>query len=242
MTTFVISRCHDNRCYRPFSVVSLPDTVYGVTQTEGTRRMLIAGLEKWFQRWGIRPGGPRGKGSPSVSKGPRPPIQLLKLLKNSPREVERAHFCFTLGPSGSHLGNGINGAWRGRSLRSPPPPPPRFLQPWLIVVTFAMMHVLPPFLSRGGWGKLAGGVMWPPPPVRYLTKEEGKTQGSIYLFIYLHIQRHPQQKRWLLMSRWLWYDRNYYGREMGRIGMVGNWGKQLRVQLQPTGATHICRC
>ena len=56
------------------------------------------------------------------------------------------------------------------------------------------------------------------------------------LFVYLHIQRHPQQKRWLLMSRWLWYDRNYYGREMGRIGMVGNWGKQLRVQLQPTGA------
>ena len=32
----------------------------------------------------------------------------------------------------------------------------------------------------------------------------------IYLFIYLHIQRHPQQKRWLLMSRWLWYDRNIF--------------------------------
>ena len=25
-------------------------------------------------------------------------------------------------------------------------------------------------LSRGGWGKLAGGVKWPPPPVRHLTK------------------------------------------------------------------------
>ena len=46
---------------------------------------------------------------------------------------------------------------------------------------------------------------------------------SNYLFIYLHIQRHPQQKRWLLMSRWLWYDRKYYGREMGRIEMVGTW-------------------
>ena len=23
---------------------------------------------------------------------------------------------------------------------------------------------------RGGWGKLAGGVKWPPPPVRHLTK------------------------------------------------------------------------
>ena len=25
-------------------------------------------------------------------------------------------------------------------------------------------------LRRGGWGKLAGGVKWPPPPVRHLTK------------------------------------------------------------------------
>ena len=24
--------------------------------------------------------------------------------------------------------------------------------------------------GRGGWGKLAGGVKWPPPPVRHLTK------------------------------------------------------------------------
>ena len=39
---------------------------------------------------------------------------------------------------------------------------------------------------------------------------------QFYLFIYLHIQRLPQQKRWLLMSRWLCYDRKYYGREMGR--------------------------
>ena len=39
---------------------------------------------------GMGLGGPRGKGSPSASKGPKPPIQLLQLLKNSPREVERA--------------------------------------------------------------------------------------------------------------------------------------------------------
>ena len=32
---------------------------------------------------GTKPWGPRGKGSPSVSKGPKPPIQLLQLLKNS---------------------------------------------------------------------------------------------------------------------------------------------------------------
>ena len=41
---------------------------------------------------GTRPWGPREKGSPSVSKGPKPPIQLLKLLKNSQIEVKRAHF------------------------------------------------------------------------------------------------------------------------------------------------------
>ena len=32
--------------------------------------------------------------------------------------------------------------------------------------------------GRGGWGKLADGVMWPPLPVRYLTKEDGKHQVS----------------------------------------------------------------
>ena len=54
----------------------------------------LTGLDKWFERWvgGTRPWGPRGKGSPSVSKGPKPPIQLLQLLKNSPREEKRAHF------------------------------------------------------------------------------------------------------------------------------------------------------
>ena len=31
---------------------------------------------------------------------------------------------------------------------------------------------------RGEWGKLAGGVKWPPPPVRYLAKENGVTQVS----------------------------------------------------------------
>ena len=66
--------------------------------------------------------GPRGKGSPSVSKGQKPSIQLLQLLKNSPREVKRAHFRYTyIGSPGSHPGNVINGARRGRSL--PPPPP-----------------------------------------------------------------------------------------------------------------------
>ena len=71
---------------------------------------------------GTRPWGPRGKGSRSVSKGPEPPIQLLQLLKNSQREVKRAHFVIYWVP-GSHPGSGINGARRGRSLPVPPPPP-----------------------------------------------------------------------------------------------------------------------
>ena len=45
-------------------------------------------------------GDPRGKGSPSVSKGPKLPKQLLQLLKNSRREVKRAHFRYTLGSPG----------------------------------------------------------------------------------------------------------------------------------------------
>ena len=73
---------------------------------------------------GTRPRGPRGKGSPSVSKGPKPPIQLLQLLKNNPREVKRAHFRYILCPPGSHPGYGIYGARRGRSPPAPPPVSP----------------------------------------------------------------------------------------------------------------------
>ena len=67
--------------------------------------------------------GPPGKWSPSVLKGPKPPIQLLQLLKNSSKEVKRAHFRYILAPPGSHPANGINGARRGRSLLVPPVSP-----------------------------------------------------------------------------------------------------------------------
>ena len=46
---------------------------------------------------GLGLGGPRGKGSPGVSKGPKSPIQLLQSPKNSPREIKRAHFPYILG-------------------------------------------------------------------------------------------------------------------------------------------------
>ena len=89
---------------------------------EGEMKKMKAG-EMIPEVEGTRPWGPRGKGSPSVSKGPKPPIQLLQLLKNSSKEVKRAHFRYILGPPGSHPGDGINGARRGRSLPVSPAMP-----------------------------------------------------------------------------------------------------------------------
>ena len=84
------------------------------------------GLDKWFQRWrGLGFGGPRGKGSPSVSKGPKPPIQLLQLLKNNPIEVKRAHFRYI----GSPRVPPRRWNYWGQEGKVPPGPP-RFLQPW----------------------------------------------------------------------------------------------------------------
>ena len=74
---------------------------------------------------GLGLGGPRGKGSPSVSKGPKPPIQLLQLLKNSPTEVKRAHFRYILGPPGPTQEMELMGPGGEGPSRSP-----RFLQPW----------------------------------------------------------------------------------------------------------------
>ena len=59
------------------------------------------GLEKWFQRWrGLGLGGPRGKGSPSVSKGQKPTIQLQLFpvnSGNSARSLEIHLFSFVFG-------------------------------------------------------------------------------------------------------------------------------------------------
>ena len=72
---------------------------------------------------GLGLGGPRGKGSPSVSKGPKPPIQLLQLLKNSPREVKRAHFVIYLVPPGPTQEMGLMGPGGEGPSRSPPVSP-----------------------------------------------------------------------------------------------------------------------
>ena len=66
-------------------------------------------------------GGGRGKGSPSVSKGPKQPIQLLQLLKNSLSEVKRAHFRYILGPPGPTQELEFMGPGGEGPSRSPPP-------------------------------------------------------------------------------------------------------------------------
>ena len=83
-------------------------------------------------RWrGPGLGGPRGKGSPSVSRGPKPPIQLLQLLKNSPREVKGPIFVIYWVPPGPTqemelMGPGGEGPSRSTpvSPAMPSPPPP----------------------------------------------------------------------------------------------------------------------
>ena len=86
---------------------------------------MYAGLEKLFKRCrrGLGLGGLRGKGSLIVSKRPKPPIQLLQLLKNSPRERKRAYFRYILGPPGSHPGDGIIGSEGEGPSRSIPVSP-----------------------------------------------------------------------------------------------------------------------
>ena len=68
---------------------------------------------------GLGLGVPRGKGSLSVAKGPKPPIQLLQLLKNSPKEVKRAHFGIYRVPPGPTQEMEL----MGHGGEGPPPPP-----------------------------------------------------------------------------------------------------------------------
>ena len=89
-----------------------------------------------------RPWGPRGKGYPNVSKGPKPPIQILQLLKNSPREAKRAHFRYILVPPDPTQEMKLMGPGGGGPSRSPPP---RFLQPCIQPVS-----VLISLKSKGG--------------------------------------------------------------------------------------------
>ena len=81
---------------------------------------------------GTRPWGPSRKRVPECLKGPKTTymlehlhIQLLELLKNSPREVKRAHFRYILGTPGPTQEMELVGPGGEGPSRSP-----RFLQQW----------------------------------------------------------------------------------------------------------------
>ena len=57
-------------------------------------------------------------------KGPKPPTPLSQLLKNSQREVKRAHFRYKLGPPGPTQEMELMGP--GGKVPPGPPPPPGF--------------------------------------------------------------------------------------------------------------------
>ena len=95
------------------------------------------GLERWVSKAcglragemipeveGTKPWDPRGKGTPGVSKGQKPPIQLLQLLKNSPREVRRDHFRYILGPPSPTQEMKLAGPVGEGPSRPPPPVSP----------------------------------------------------------------------------------------------------------------------
>ena len=66
---------------------------------------------------GTRLGGPRGKGSPSASRGPKPPIPTtIAVAEKWSKRSKKGRFSLYIGSPGSHPGYGINGARRGRSL------------------------------------------------------------------------------------------------------------------------------
>ena len=71
---------------------------------------------------GSRPWGPSRKRSASISKGPKPPIQLLQLLKNSQKEVKRAHFVIYWVPPGPSQEMELMEPGGEGSSRPPPPP------------------------------------------------------------------------------------------------------------------------
>ena len=70
---------------------------------------------------GLGLGGPRGKRVLSDAKGPKPPIQLLQLLKNSPKEVKRTHFGIYRVPPGPTQEIKLMGPGGEGPSRSPPP-------------------------------------------------------------------------------------------------------------------------
>ena len=70
---------------------------------------------------GTKPWGPSRKRVPKCLKGPKTTYTTILIAEKQEKRSKKGPFCYILGPPGSHPGNGINEARRGRSSRSPPP-------------------------------------------------------------------------------------------------------------------------
>ena len=110
---------------------------------------------------GLGLGGPEEKGPNGVSKGPKPPIQLLQLLKNSPREANS--FRYILLPLGPTQEMELIGPGGEGPSRSPPVSPAMSSGPnWRP-------------LPRSGTGRRSGSALgWLPTPV-HGTRGDGWT-------------------------------------------------------------------
>ena len=76
---------------------------------------------------GTRPWGPSRKRVPKCLRGPKTTYITIAVAEKQSKRSKKGSFSLYIGPPGSHPGNEIIGARRGRSL--PVLPPPRFLQP-----------------------------------------------------------------------------------------------------------------
>ena len=102
-----------------------------INATSHRRAAAYPGLEKWFQRC-VCVGGGGVRLGPQVSKRAQNHLYNYCNYWKTVQEMQKGQFSLFLGSPGSHPGNGINGARRGRflpvspdmRLSSPSLPPP----------------------------------------------------------------------------------------------------------------------
>ena len=70
---------------------------------------------------GTRPWGPPRKRGHKCLKGPKTTYTTIAIAEKQSKRSKKGPFSLYIGPTGSHPGNEINGARRGRSLPVPPP-------------------------------------------------------------------------------------------------------------------------
>ena len=119
--------------------------------------------------------GPRGKGSLSDANGPKPSIQLLQLLKNSPKEVKRVQFGIYRVPPGPTQEMKLMGPG-GKGPSRPPPPP----------VSPAMME------------RILYKVSWLALTLYHMPRYPFNVSASVHYFRGMHCLYHPLTSRFAL--------------------------------------------